>query len=90
MYIAAKTDSAATLGVKMFFFSALPGIWLSAFALGNFTGPTVAGVMVDTEGFPRTTLIFFGLYLIMLLVDIVEALCNSRRSSQQEGYQQIE
>ena len=63
---------------------------MSAFALGNFAGPTVAGVMVDTEGFSKTTLIFFCLYLVMTIVDIVEALINGRRTAQQEGYQQIE
>lgn len=44
---------------------------MSAFALGNFAGPTVAGLVVQFMGFPKTTLIFFILYCVMLAVDLV-------------------
>ena len=42
-------------------------------ALGNLAGPTVTGVNVGTEGFSKTTLIFFGLHSVMLLINIIEA-----------------
>ena len=35
------------------------GIWLSAFSLGNCVGPTFAGFLVQSAGFPSTTIIFF-------------------------------
>ena len=47
--------------------------WLSAFSLGNFVGPTLAGCLVQTEGFRRTTMIFFGLYAVMIIIDLIEA-----------------
>ncbi len=45
---------------------------MSAFALGNFAGPTAAGLIVQTEGFPRTTFIFFILYSVMIIVDVIQ------------------
>ena len=50
----------------------ISGIWLSAFSLGNFVGPTIAGALVQTEGFQKTTLIFFALYVLMMLIDIID------------------
>lgn len=50
------------------------GLWLSVFSLGNFVGPTISGVLVQVKGFRFTTLIFFVLYLVMLLFDIIEAI----------------
>ncbi len=45
---------------------------MSAFALGNFVGPTAAGFLVQITGFPETTLMFFILYCIMFTVDLVQ------------------
>jgi hypothetical protein len=42
--------------------------------LGNFVGPTIAGFAVDFVGFRDTTLIFFCLYVVMLVVDTIEAI----------------
>ncbi|TRY70790.1 hypothetical protein TCAL_04819 [Tigriopus californicus] len=67
----------------------ITGLWMSAFALGNFVGPTFAGFLVQSEGFSSTTVVFFGLYLVMALVDSAE-LCQkivSRRM--QNSYEEI-
>ena len=45
------------------------GVWLSAFSLGNFLGPTIAGLLVDYMGFIATTLVFAGLYIVMVTFD---------------------
>jgi len=68
----------------------ISGIWLSAFSLGNFVGPTIAGFLVTTEGFRTTTLIFFILYLLMLVIDIFEAIHRKIQDSRQAVYEQIE
>ena len=55
--------------------------------MGNFVGPTIAGCLVDylstvedpDLGFRETTLMFFVLYAIMILVDIFEAMHTFRR-----------
>ena len=38
--------------------AAISGIWTSAFALGNFIGPTLGGLLVDSVGFRDTTTVF--------------------------------
>ena len=58
------------------------GLWLSVFSLGNFVGPTISGVVVQVKGFRFTTMIFFVLYLLMLLFDIIEAI---KRKIQENG-----
>ena len=50
------------------------GIWMSAFALGNFVGPTLAGFIVQNAGFPNTTLLFFCLYAVMLVIDALSVI----------------
>ena len=39
-------------------YAVISGIWTSAFALGNFIGPTVGGLLMDSYGFPKTTTAF--------------------------------
>ena len=75
------------MSMRMF---SIAGIWLSAFSLGNFVGPTIAGALVQTEGFRNTTLIFFFLYLVMLVLDIFEAIHRKIQESRQAVYEQIE
>ena len=41
---------------------------------------TIAGILVQTESFRTTTLIFFCLYIVMVIVDSIEAILNCRRS----------
>jgi len=57
----------------------ISGIWMSAFALGNFVGPTVAGLVVQVEGFPNTTFLFFVLYAVMVAVDVIQVKQNEER-----------
>ena len=69
----------------------ISGVWLSAFSLGNFVGPTIAGCLVQTEGFRTTTLIFFALYCIMILMDTFEAFLNWRRNSRyRQEYERLD
>ena len=81
----------------IYFFQFL-GVWLSAFSLGNFVGPTIAGFLVDslsTEedpdlGFRETTLVFFILYAFMILVDIFEAMHTARRDRIRDQYENLD
>ena len=65
------------------------GIWLSAFALGNFVGPTVAGLAVDIIGFRRTTIIFFALYAGMAALDAIEAVKQAARQRAASAYEEL-
>ena len=47
-------------------------MWSSSFYFGNFVGPTVAGILVESIGFQSTTLIFFSLYIFMIVADSLE------------------
>ena len=50
------------------------------FSLGNFVGPTISGAVVQIKGFRFTTLVFFVLYILMLLFDIIEGVnMNTRK-----------
>ena len=66
--------------------------------MGNFVGPTIAGFLVDylsTDedpdlGFRETTLVFFVLYSVMILVDIFEAMHTCRRDRRREQYENLD
>lgn len=62
---------------------------MSAFALGNFVGPTFAGFLVQSQGFPTTTVVFFGLYLVMTLVDSAEQCHTMVYRRMQNSYEEI-
>jgi len=76
----------------------ISGVWLSAFSLGNFVGPTIAGCLVDSLstdedpdlGFRETTLVFFVLYAVMILVDIFEAMHTARRDRIRDQYENLD
>lgn len=63
----------------------ISGVWLSAFSLGNFVGPTIAGFLVQTQGFRMATLIFFCLYVCMIVIDSIEGIWKQRRRQQYES-----
>lgn len=65
-------------------------MWLSAFSLGNFVGPTIGGCLVQTQGFRGTTLIFFCLYGLMIIVDSIEAYLSHRRNRLQDQYEELD
>ena len=64
-------------------------MWSSSFYFGNFIGPTVAGIMVDSLGFRKTTLLFFSLYLFMLVIDSCE-LAYNLKFVKKSGYTDLE
>ena len=68
----------------------ISGVWLSAFSLGNFVGPTLAGCLVQTEGFRMTTLIFFCLYAAMIVIDLMEAFHLYRKDRIRQQYDSLE
>ena len=47
-------------------------MWATSFFLGNFVGPTGAGILVDYIQFKKTTIIFLSLYCFIIFVDIIE------------------
>ena len=47
-------------------------MWSSSFYFGNFVGSTVAGIMVESFGFRQTSVLFFSLYIIVIVVDSCE------------------
>jgi len=49
--------------------SLISGIWTSAFALGNFLGPTAGGPLVYWLGFTGTTPVLQGWAVLMLIFD---------------------
>ena len=55
-------------------YALIAGIWTSAFALGNFIGPTLGGFLVDYIGFRNATTVFQvkikAVLLTILLVKI--------------------
>ena len=65
-------------------------MWSASFYIGNFIGPTVSGFLVDAYGFEWTTIVFFGLYGFILVVDICELSYNIRKSRTHVQYENIE
>ena len=65
------------------------GMWSASFYIGNFIGPTVSGFLVDAYGFEWTTMVFFGLYGFILLVDISELAYNIKRSKDSLPYEKM-
>jgi putative Mn2+ efflux pump MntP len=60
---------------------------MSAFALGNFVGPTVAGFVTEWKGFRTTTLAFLGLYVVMMVFDVSEAIYKAVKRRREVAYQ---
>ena len=46
------------------------------FCLGNFIGPTASGFIVEAYGFERTSVIFFGIVLFLVLVNVFTLIHN--------------
>ena len=45
------------------------GLWTASFHLGNFTGSTVSGFLVQSLGFRGSSVIFLCLYSVMFVID---------------------
>ena len=67
-------------------------MWSSSFYFGNFVGPTVAGIVVESIGFRSTTLLFFSLYIFMFMVDCCELIYTMKyvKVPQKEGYKNLD
>ncbi len=55
--------------------------------MGNFLGPTIAGFIVESEGFRFAATVFFFLYLATLTAEAVDLSCKligARRESYQK------
>ena len=56
--------------------------WTSAFFLGNFLGPTLAGFSVEYLGFRATTIGFVIAYAVVLFIDFLELAYTIRISKE--------
>ena len=64
-------------------------MWSSSFYFGNFLGPTLAGVLVESSGFRQATILYWALYLVFGVIDVCELTYNvknkiSAKSSEYE------
>ena len=46
----------------------ISGLWTSTFALGAFIGPTIAGILFDSVGFPWGTLFILGIHILVIIL----------------------
>jgi len=58
------------------------GLFTSAFALGNFCGPTISGVLFDAIGFNYNLLVLQGLVVLVLILNLI-AFCTSKSQTVQ-------
>ena len=74
------------------FLMTLLGMWTSTFYLGNFVAPTIAGFIVENFGFKSTTLVFFGFYAFIILLDSCQLayILKYIRAPQREGYSDLD
>ena len=49
----------------------ISGLWTSTFALGAFIGPTLAGILFDSVGFPWGTLFIIAIHILVLILLVV-------------------
>lgn len=52
-------------------YAIISGIWTSSFALGNFIGPTVGGILVGNMGFRNSTTVFQAASAVLFLMDLI-------------------
>ena len=60
-------------------FSLVSGVWTSSFALGNFVGPTIAGMLYDQVGFRWGTAPVQAVLLLMVVVTSLAKLYQTRK-----------
>ena len=66
------------------------GVWTLSFFLGSAVGSTLSGFLVDAYGFEWTTVVFFAIYCIILVVDVFELLCNFKPSTYEPSYKRVD
>ena len=67
-------------------------MWTSSFFLGNFVGPTLSGIFVENFGFRSTTLGFFVMFALNIMVDTMELfnkIYNSEDKLMAAAYKQL-
>ena len=52
----------------------ITGLWMSAEAIGKFSGPIIGGIIVEKLSFRYATLFFFAWYWITLSLDCFVAM----------------
>ncbi len=69
----------------------ISGMWSTSFYLGNFLGPTIAGVLVGSYGFRTASVVFFAFFVAIVAVDLVELAYNvkTKRHKGSEAYDQL-
>lgn len=69
----------------------MSGLWSGTLYLGGFLGPTVAGLMVDAFGFRTTTILYWALYLLAIVVDVGDLAYNVKMGHNKNSlaYQKI-
>ena len=60
-------------------YPAISGIWTSSFALGNFLGPSIGGLLYSKLDFRTTTMIFQLVGVVLLLIDSIR-ICRLNRT----------
>ena len=68
--------------------SVISGLWTSAFAFGNFLGPTVGGPLVDWLGFTGTTPILQVWAVLLLATDVYVVCTRAGEQLARKGYSQ--
>ena len=68
----------------------ISGLWTSAFAFGNFLGPTVGGPLVDWLGFTGTTPIIQVWAGILLVLDLVVLCMGGLKEDKRGSYERLE
>ncbi len=62
----------------------ISGVWTSSFALGNFLGPSIGGVLYEAVGFRYTSLTFQLAGALLLLTDLYKVRRMNRAGSQED------
>jgi len=65
--------------------SLVSGLFTSAFALGNFTGPTLSGILYDSIGFGYNCLVVQGIVLVVAIANVVAYLTVSQATPLDAG-----
>lgn len=65
------------------------GMWSASFFFGNFLGPTAAGFAVESYGFASTTMVFFFIYCLVIMIDCLELTYNVKQLKKKQGYEQL-
>ncbi len=59
--------------------------------MGGFLGPTIAGFLVDAYGFRSTTILYWALYLVAIVIDACDLGYNVKMGNNKKSleYQKL-